>query len=190
MKIQSVHIQNYRALMDVHVDFDAVTTFIGPNGVGKSSILRALDWYFNGRSASLTDDDCSFGNTDQNIEVSVTFCDLTERDHSELGKYAPDDVQTFTAWKQRKTSGEEIFSANAKGFPEFTKIKEAAKVAEKKELYAQLRNSQPGLELPVANTGPAVIAAMTSWETENPDRLADIPETLQTNFLVLTVTER
>jgi predicted ATP-dependent endonuclease of OLD family len=50
MKIKSVHIKNYRALTDIHVDFDTVTTFIGPNGVGKSSILRALDWYFNGKT--------------------------------------------------------------------------------------------------------------------------------------------
>lgn len=63
MKIQKVQISNFRSLRDVSIDFDDVTTFIGPNGVGKSSVLRALDWFFNGgKTSALTDDDCSFNN--------------------------------------------------------------------------------------------------------------------------------
>jgi predicted ATP-dependent endonuclease of OLD family len=182
MKIQSVHIKNYRALTDIQVDFDTVTTFIGPNGVGKSSILRALDWYFNGKSGSLTDDDCSFGNTDQTIEVGVTFFELTEKDHTALGKYAPDGVTTFTAWKIREPDGSEVFSANAKGFPAFTPIKEAKGVAEKKALYAAVSKDQPDLKLPKASTGSAINDAITQWESANIDKLSDIPETVQTNF--------
>jgi ABC-type cobalamin/Fe3+-siderophores transport system ATPase subunit len=38
-----------------------MTTFIGPNGVGKSTVLRALDWFFNGSASfnggMLTEDD-------------------------------------------------------------------------------------------------------------------------------------
>jgi predicted ATP-dependent endonuclease of OLD family len=182
MKIQSVHIKNYRALTDIQVDFDTVTTFIGPNGVGKSSILRALDWYFNGKSGSLTDDDCSFGNTDQTIEVGVTFFELTEKDHTALGKYAPDGVTTFTAWKIRESDGSEVFSANAKGFPAFTPIKEAKSVAEKKTLYVAVSKEQPDLKLPKASTGSAINDAITQWESANIGKLSDIPETVQTNF--------
>ncbi|MGH8920739.1 MAG: AAA family ATPase [Actinomycetes bacterium] len=35
--------QGFRCLEDVDIPLDDVTTLIGPNGVGKSSILRALD---------------------------------------------------------------------------------------------------------------------------------------------------
>ncbi|WP_226802152.1 AAA family ATPase [Corynebacterium casei] len=45
MRIQAVHIQNFRTLEDVTIEFDSITTFIGPNGAGKSSVLRALDWF-------------------------------------------------------------------------------------------------------------------------------------------------
>ena len=61
------------------IPFDSVTTFIGPNGAGKSTVLRALDWFFNGKPGSLTEKDCSFGATTENIEVQVTFADLTDK---------------------------------------------------------------------------------------------------------------
>lgn len=84
MKIQSVRIRNFRTLKDVTIPFDSVTTFIGPNGAGKSTVLRALDWFFNGKPGSLTEKDCSFGATDEDIEVQVTFADLTEKDREAL----------------------------------------------------------------------------------------------------------
>ncbi|MFC5055402.1 AAA family ATPase [Saccharothrix xinjiangensis] len=43
MRIARVRIRNFRCLEDVEVRFDEVTTLIGPNGVGKSTVLRALD---------------------------------------------------------------------------------------------------------------------------------------------------
>lgn len=34
-------IKNHRCLRDVDIRFDDITTFIGPNGMGKSATLRA-----------------------------------------------------------------------------------------------------------------------------------------------------
>ena len=182
MKIQSVRIKNFRTLKDVTIPFDSVTTFIGPNGAGKSTVLRALDWYFNGKPGSLTEKDCSFGVTTENIEVQVAFTDLSEKDREALGKYAPDGVATFTAWKRRSPDGSEVLSANAKGLPEFNAIKAVGGATAKKEQYATLRTSRPDLDLPAANTGAAVDQAMTAWESSHTDLLVDAPETLQTNF--------
>ena len=182
MKIQSVSIKNFRALKDVTIPFDSVTTFIGPNGAGKSTVLRALDWFFNGKPGSLTEKDCSFGAADEEIEVQVTFSDLSEKDREALGKYAPDGATTFTAWRQRSPDGSDRLSANAKGFPAFNAIKSAAGATAKKDLYKELRANHPELDLPAANTGPAVDEAMTTWETAHTDQLEDALESLQTNF--------
>lgn len=182
MKIQSVRIKNFRALQDVTIPFDSVTTFIGPNGAGKSTVLRALDWFFNGKPGSLTEKDCSFGAADEEIEVQVTFSDLSEKDREALGKYAPDGATTFTAWRQRSPDGSDRLSANAKGFPAFNAIKAAAGAAAKKEQYKELRISRPELGLPAASTGPAVDEAMTTWEAAHTDQLEDALESLQTNF--------
>ena len=182
MKIQSVRVKNFRTLKDVTIPFDSVTTFIGPNGAGKSTVLRALDWYFNGKPGSLTEKDCSFGITTENIEVQVTFTDLSDKDREALGKYVPDGVARFTAWKLRSPDGSEVLSANAKGFPEFNAIKAAGGATAKRELYANLRSSRSDLNLAAANTGAAVDQAMTAWESSHTDQLVDSPEALQTNF--------
>lgn len=182
MRIQTVRIQNFRTLKDVTISFDSVTTFIGPNGAGKSTVLRALDWYFNGKPGSLTEKDCSFGNVGEQIEVQVTFADLSEKDRVALGKYAPEGATTFTAWKRRMPDSSEVLSANAKSFPEFNDIKSAGGATAKKEMYASLRNARQDLKLPAAATGAAVDQAMTAWESAHTEQLADAPETLQTNF--------
>lgn len=182
MKIHSVHIKNFRALKNVLIPFDSVTTFIGPNGAGKSTVLRALDWFFNGKPGILTDKDCSFGVTDENIEVQVTFSDLTLKDREALGKYAPEGVDTFTAWRRRSPDGSDVLSANAKSFPAFNAIKAANGANAKKELYNDLRSSHPELELPAAKTGPAVEEAITTWEASHTELLVDALESLQTNF--------
>lgn len=182
MKIQVIRVKNFRTLKDVTIPFDSVTTFIGPNGAGKSTVLRALDWFFNGKPNSLTENDCSFGAIEEDIEVQVTFSDLTEKDREALGKYAPEGVVTFTAWKRRSPDGSDILSANAKGFPDFNAIKAATTATAKKDLYAQLRQGAPDLNLPVASTGASVELAMTAWEASHTDQLLDAPEALQTNF--------
>lgn len=182
MKIQSIRITNFRTLKDVTISFDSVTTFIGPNGTGKSTVLRALEWFFNGKPGSLTEKDCSYGVAGETIEVRVTFTGLTSKDREALGKYAPDGASTFTAWKRRSASGSEILSANAKSFPEFDAVKAAGSATAKKDLYTALRNRRSDLDLPAASTGVAIDQAMMAWESSHTDQLVDAPESLQTNF--------
>lgn len=123
-----------------------------------------------------------FGATEDDIEVQVTFTDLSEADRETLGKYAPDGAITFTAWRRRCPDGSDKLSANAKSFPDFNSIKEASGATAKKEQYAALRSARPELNLPAASTGPAVEEAMTTWEAAHTDQLTDSPEALQTNF--------
>lgn len=182
MKIQSVRIQNFRALKDVTIQFDDVTTFIGPNGAGKSTVLRALDWYFNGKVGSLTADDCSFGASDEDIEVQVTFFDLTHGDREALGKYSPSGVSTFTAWKCRSPDGTETLSANSKSYAPFISIREEASAGNKKTAYNKLRAADPSLGLPGWTSQSAAADTMVAWESEHVDLLTEAPENLQTNF--------
>ncbi|AJX30544.1 chromosome segregation protein [Burkholderia oklahomensis] len=176
MKIQSARIKNFRTLKDVTISFDSVTTFIGPNGAGKSTVLRALDWYFNGRPGSLTEKDYSFGATDEDIEVQVTFTDLTEKDRNELGKYAPAGVTTFTAWKRRGQDGSESLSANSKSYAPFNAVRGKGSAADKKAVYNELRTSDSSLGLPAWTNVDAVNQAMTTWEAAHNDQLVDAPK--------------
>ena len=182
MNIQSVRIKNFRALKDVTIPFDSVTTFIGPNGAGKSTVLRALDWFFNGKPNSLIEKDCSFGANDEDIEVRVTFGNLTEKDRTELGKYAPAGATTFTAWKRRGSGGAESLSANSKSYEPFNAIRSKSVASDKKAAYNALRTADSSLSLPAWSSVDAANQALTTWEADHTDQLAEAPESLQTNF--------
>lgn len=46
MKIQSVHIRNYRKLKNCHIDFDEKkTVLVGANNSGKTSAISAIVWF-------------------------------------------------------------------------------------------------------------------------------------------------
>ncbi|MBP3088485.1 DUF2813 domain-containing protein [Corynebacterium sp. sy017] len=182
MRIQKVEIKNFRALRDVRVDFSEVTTFVGPNGVGKSTVLKALDWFFNGKKDELTESDCSYGNTFEPISVQVTFNDLSDADREVLGEYVTEDSETFTAMKEWYVGGKESMSANALSFPDFTEIRLAKAASDKKRLYNDLREEKPELGLPEAKTGAAIERSMLEWESSNTDELESSPTELQTNF--------
>lgn len=182
MKIQTVRIKNFRTLKDVTIPFDSVTTFIGPNGAGKSTVLRALDWYFNGKPGLLTEKDCSFGAIDEDIEVRVTFADLTEKDRNELGKYAPVGATTFTAWKHRRPDGTDNLSANSKSYAPFNAVRGQGPAADKRAAYNELRASDASLGFPAWSSVEVANQTMTAWEAGHTDQLVEAPESLQTNF--------
>ena len=48
MRIAEVTVRNFRSLKDVTIKVDDYGVLIGANGSGKSSVLYALDWFFNG----------------------------------------------------------------------------------------------------------------------------------------------
>lgn len=39
-----LRIQNFQAHKDTTIEFDRITTIVGPSDIGKSAVLRALKW--------------------------------------------------------------------------------------------------------------------------------------------------
>ena len=82
MKLKSIVIKNFRGYKDnTKVEFGNLTTFIGKNDVGKSTILEALDIFFNdGKGSSKIDkeDVNKQCRKDDNLEtiIAVSFVNL------------------------------------------------------------------------------------------------------------------
>jgi len=56
MKIKSLHIKNFKSLVDVEiVDPNPFTVFVGANGVGKSNIFEALEYVSYSKTPNLVD---------------------------------------------------------------------------------------------------------------------------------------
>ncbi|ACU38541.1 AAA family ATPase [Actinosynnema mirum] len=173
MRISKVRIKNFRCLADVEVRFDQVTTLIGPNGVGKSTVLRALDWFFNGTKPGALLDEDRTGGAEGDVVVEVEFDQLTDADREELGKHVPAQSERCVIWKIRRADGTELMSANARAFQGFAWIREVAGAAEMRVRYQQVRTDLPDLGLPAVRSKPEVEAALKAWELANPDRLDD-----------------
>lgn len=172
MRIRRVEIKNFRCLQDVKLDFDSVTTLLGPNGVGKSSILRALDWFFNGaKQKSLSVDDVYMGRADLPISVTVEFDSLTEADRDLLGSYVSDADELVV--KKQWHDGAEKIIGRARVFEPFADIRAMTTAGEKKQAYNTLRSTDDSVELPAWTSQAAAHEAMDVWEAGHPGRLVE-----------------
>lgn len=85
MRIQSLKIKNFRGYYDeILINFDNMTAFVGKNDIGKSTVLEALDMFFNDGKGII-----KFDKNDVNIEsryqenldicITVTFSELPKK---------------------------------------------------------------------------------------------------------------
>lgn len=85
MKIAKLKLSNFRSYsQDTEIDFDDLTVFIGKNDIGKSTVLEALDIFFNDGKGTVKIDnaDANVNNAkggDHDICISVIFKDLPEK---------------------------------------------------------------------------------------------------------------
>ena len=79
MKLESVTIRNFRAFReDTHISIGDLTAIIGKNDVGKSSILEALEVFFNNETVKLEAGDKHVRANETFIEVTCDFSDVPE----------------------------------------------------------------------------------------------------------------
>lgn len=78
MKIKTVKIKNFRGYEDeIKIDFGNLTAFVGKNDIGKSSILDALDIFFNDNKGAIKidkDDINKKASLNGNNEISFSVC--------------------------------------------------------------------------------------------------------------------
>ncbi|MCG2796227.1 MAG: ATP-dependent endonuclease [Actinomycetia bacterium] len=169
--MRRVRIKSYRCLGDVAVNFNNVTTFIGPNGVGKSSILHALDWFFNG--TPLIEDDLASGSTDRIITVEVEFDSITDNDRHRLGKYAIPGSDVVTIWKRWDDGNEKLYG-KGRALPDFSEIRNGANATERRNIYKEFRKNRPEFDLPSDTSDAQNLAALELWESQYPNDLEDV----------------
>ncbi|SJK83845.1 ATP-binding protein [Halomonas elongata] len=84
MKIEKIKIQNFRSYREeISVDFNDLNVFVGKNDIGKSTILEALDIFFNENKGvvKIDKDDINKAGIDVDdteIKISVIFSELPD----------------------------------------------------------------------------------------------------------------
>lgn len=77
MRLEEVKIKNFRCYSEeITIPFHDMTTVIGQNDAGKSTVLEALEIFFNNKTVKIDRDDLSNNSSDNDIEITCTFSDL------------------------------------------------------------------------------------------------------------------
>ncbi|HEX7299719.1 MAG TPA: AAA family ATPase [Solirubrobacteraceae bacterium] len=169
MRITRVHVVNFRCLRDLTTSFEDVTVLVGANGTGKSTLLHALRWFFEG--GALEPEDHAGHQADRPVSVGVTFTDFNDADRAALGSYVVGDEATF--FRTWTTDAGEKLTGKGLTHPPFNEVRRQAGAMAKREAYRELRDARPELGLPTASSAAAVDAALDDWERDHPDQLEE-----------------
>ena len=177
MRLTRVAIRNYRPHQETVVQFDDLTILIGANGTGKSAVLYALDWLFNGNPPSRSDL-CIFAADNSepatHIDVEAEFNNLSDADRSILEKYGRKDVARFRrSWSEE--TGDKIIGDSLQG-PGFAKLRNLASsgtAAELRAAYNELRSKVSGL--PPYKSKSAATQALDTWESDPKNQESLVP---------------
>src|SRR6201996_8053793 len=88
MKIESIHIHNFRSIVDQTINLRDYSLLVGANNAGKSTVINAMRAYFGHFKADDSDRHC--GNAAGDIWVECTYLvDASEAKNLPKG-YVPD----------------------------------------------------------------------------------------------------
>jgi predicted ATPase len=177
MRLESVSIKNFRCYRDeVTVRLDGMTTFVGKNDIGKSSVLEALEIFFNNETVKIEQGDANIYSGDTRVSITCEFSDLPATLSLDAGaettladEYLLTSTGTLKIQKvydcKSKTPSVEIFiiahHPTAEGVAGLLELKEKdlQKIIKDKGLVAQLKGN-PGMRKAI-------------WEAEADLKLAD-----------------
>jgi putative ATP-dependent endonuclease of OLD family len=181
MKIKTIRIENFRSFQDETIHLNSYTCFVGPNGAGKSNILCALNVFFREQASSATDvtqltDEDYFGkNTNNPIQITVTFNGLSPAAQAELSAYVRQNELVVTAeaaFDGEKGVGQVKHYGQRSGMVEFRPFFEAEKAGAKAGDLAPIFDAlrQQFSDLPNPRSKDDKMAALRAYEAEHPER--------------------
>ncbi|WP_174483861.1 ATP-binding protein [methanotrophic endosymbiont of Bathymodiolus puteoserpentis (Logatchev)] len=79
MKLESVEIENLRCYQElIKAKIDGLTTFIGKNDIGKSTVLEALEIFFNNDTVKITQGDANIHSGTSLVSITCEFSSLPQ----------------------------------------------------------------------------------------------------------------
>lgn len=77
MKLEAVSVKNFRCYrQEISAAFGDLTTFVGKNDIGKSSILEALEIFFNNETVKIEQGDANIYSGDSTVTITCEFSEL------------------------------------------------------------------------------------------------------------------
>jgi len=92
MKMDRIHIKNFKSLREVHLKCGNLVSIIGENNSGKSNAIEALDLFFNPSVQKLSEEGFYERATSEPIEIRVDFKDLNTWERGYFSRWLSVDV--------------------------------------------------------------------------------------------------
>ncbi|MDE0654324.1 MAG: ATP-dependent endonuclease [bacterium] len=169
MRVQSIHVKNYRCIREATLSLDSLTALVGRNGSGKSAFLSALELFYK-PEIPLTEEDFYCRNVGEPIEITVTYGSFEPAEQEEFAKYMRADelpivgLFRFEAGKARAT-----YHGTSLQHPAFAEVRRKPKKSELRNAFNTLCDdaSFPGLTR--AKSADEALRGMEEWELEHPE---------------------
>ncbi len=186
MRLKSVRIQNFRSFEEETVEFGDYTCLVGPNGSGKSNVLHALNVFFRDTQTPgldrpvLNEEDFHHKNTEEPVQITVTFSDLSEDAQTDFEHYyrqgqlvvsAVAEFNSDTGTAEVKQYGQRMGIDAFRPF--FEGLKEGKRVSELGATYEGIREEFP--ELPARGTKDQMTEALRACEEGQSEKCVSIP---------------
>ena len=91
MKLTALRIRNFRCCEEFAMDVESMHALVGANNAGKSTVLHALDLFFNPSIRKLNEESFFRKDLSRRIEIEAIFDQLTSNEANELGTYLKTD---------------------------------------------------------------------------------------------------
>lgn len=176
MYIDKIAIENFRSIKNAEVSLDAITAFVGRNGVGKSTVLYALDSFFNVGAHYTSNDFYNHDSANLTIKIRITFAGLRPDELAEFGAHVVDGKLVVS---KVITSTSTKYFGTTMQLPAFAEFRKLSAREKRSTLVARLDEFPEFGEMPRNDAG--VDTAMEQYERAHPALLQAIEK--ETEFL-------
>lgn len=166
MFIETIEIENFRSIQKMVVDLRSVTAFVGRNGVGKSTVLYALETFYNVGAQYSALDYYNHQIDGTTIKIRVTYSDLRPDELAEFGSYVHGGKLAVT---KAITSGGARYLGTTAQIPEFARLRALGAREKKTGLQTYIDGGgAPGFPT-VPGRSEEVDRAMDEYEAAHPE---------------------
>lgn len=164
--IESVGIRNFRSIDRLDIDLERLTVMLGANSTGKSTVIKALEWFFEGQK-QLDLDDVRDSSPELVASVRITFSGFSDADREAFPGYTTGERMTLL--KTRSVDGSVKLTGRGLVYPAFREIRGQQGAVAVRTAFNAFCDAHPDFGLERATSQAQALARMESWERDHPE---------------------
>ncbi len=168
MQIYSVTVSNLRGINEIELQTNPLTALIGSNNSCKSTLLKAIELFFDA-APKLSSEDFNASNPDDRIEITVEFNQLTPSEIELFSSAVIDGTLQVSRSLSLTDDDSGQYAVTAEVNPAFSEIRAETNGTTRRRLYTALMAEYQELE--AIRTHTEIEQKLLDWERAHPNAL-------------------